>query len=136
MGEVDSAAGLARGVMLAIGDGDEADVMRVVAVDGTAVEVGRYRWRHQWLYRVRRLAAWAWMWLRIGAETAREALCRWRGHRLTREGPIAGYRNRLRYCWCSEKRQRVPAWPIVREDGTEISEPEWPWLLVPPGDVR
>lgn len=41
-----------------------------------------------------------------------DVICAVRRHPLTYEGPIPGYVNRLRFCWCSKRRIREPDWPI------------------------
>src|SRR5579872_7181321 len=91
-----------KGFCLQVDEGDLAEVVRVIAVDGCQVTVGRWRWYHSawaWVKQVKRFAAWVWMWLRIAAETVQGWLCGWRGHKLTRGGPGPDY-DWLRRCWC------------------------------------
>jgi hypothetical protein len=91
--EASGAEGIRRGTFLAIGDGEEADVVYVRSVHGTTLRVGRRRWYHRlaaWLLRlwdrVRRLAS-------DVAWSAREFACGLRGHRITPPGED---------CWCTK----------------------------------
>ncbi len=66
-----------KGFCLQVDEGELAELVRVVAVDGCQVTVGRWRWYHTawaWVLQVKRFAAWAWMWCGGNCEDVYEFL--------------------------------------------------------------
>jgi hypothetical protein len=104
--EVTSALGVQRGVWLQIGDGEDIDMVQVLASRGTTLKVGRVRWYHRVLWWLRALPAVIGAWLRRG-------LCAAAGHRVTREAEIG-----LRHCWCRIRWEDGADWDDD-EDGCE-----------------
>ena len=95
------AAGIGRGDVLVIGDGDQAEVVRAVAVHGNQVTIGPYRWWHK-------LATWLRGRRHDVLESARTALCGLRGHRLTVEDRDTVHGDLTLYCWCGARYRDEP----------------------------
>lgn len=91
--EVSDASWIRRGDTLAIGEGDETDLVHVRAVRGSTVLVVRRRWYHGRVRQARRR-------LLEARFAAQEALCGLRGHRLTIEDRDADGGNLTFWCWC------------------------------------
>jgi hypothetical protein len=104
--EVASPAGIPRGAWLQIGDGDESDVVQVLAVRGTTLKVGRVRWWHRLLWRLSALP-------RAAGWLVRRGLCAAARHRVTRES------FGLRHCWCRRRWEDGADWDDEDEDGCE-----------------
>lgn len=99
--EASDATWIRRGDLLVIGDGDAiTEVVRAVAVDGSTVTIGRYRWWH-------RLAPWLRKKRYEAADAVKQALCGLRGHRLTVEDRDSFDGSLTQYCWCGTRYEDV-----------------------------
>jgi len=104
--QVDRAPEVPPGTWLQIGDGENSELVQVLAVRGTTVKVGRVRWYHRAAWWLRALPAVVGSWLR-------RQMCAAAGHRVTREAVIG-----LRHCWCRSRWEDSADWDDD-EDGCE-----------------
>ena len=101
--EVASEPEVPRGTWLQVGDGENSEMVQVLAAHGTTLKVGCVRWWHRvlwWLLAVPRAVGW---WLRRG-------LCAAARHRVTRES------FGLRHCWCRRRWEDGADWDDDEDD--------------------
>jgi hypothetical protein len=94
--EASDAEWIRRGDLLVI----EGEAVRAVAVDGNAVTIGRWSWRHTLAVLLLRRAVEA-------GYAVQEVLCGLRGHRLTAESRDIHGENLTLYCWCAKRYEYV-----------------------------